>query len=43
VVTANYDKILAGSLAVSALAIGVNYLLRFLEKQAEISIRGESR
>ena len=43
VITANYDKILAGSLAVSALAIGVNYLLRFLEKCAEITIRGESR
>jgi osmoprotectant transport system permease protein len=43
VVTANYDKILAGSLAVSALAIGVNYFLRFLERRAEIAIRGESR
>jgi len=43
VITANYDKILAGSLAVSALAIGVNYLLRFLERRAEIAIRGESR
>jgi len=43
VITANYDKILAGSLAVSALAIAVNYLLRFLERRAEIAIRGESR
>jgi osmoprotectant transport system permease protein len=43
VTTANYDKILAGSLAVSALAIAVNYLLRFLERRAEIAIRGESR
>ena len=43
VATANYDKILAGSLAVSALAIGVNYFLRFLERRAEIAIRGESR
>jgi len=43
VVTANYDKILAGSLAVSALAIAVNYFLRFLERRAEIAIRGESR
>jgi osmoprotectant transport system permease protein len=41
--TANYDKILAGGLAVSALAIGVNYFLRFLERRAEIAIRGESR
>jgi osmoprotectant transport system permease protein len=40
--TANYDKILAGSLAVSALAIGVNYFLRFLERRAEIAIRGQS-
>jgi osmoprotectant transport system permease protein len=43
VTTANYDKILAGSLAVSALAIAVNYFLRFLERRAEIAIRGESR
>ena len=43
VVTANYDKILAGSLAVSALAIGLNYLLRQLEKRAEVAVRGESR
>ena len=41
--TANYDKILAGSLAVSALAIGVNYFLRFLERRAEIAVRGQSR
>ena len=41
VVTANYDKILAGSLAVSALAIAVNYFLRFLERRAEVVIRGE--
>ncbi len=43
VITANFDKILAGSLAVSVLAIAVNYLLRFLERRAEIAIRGESR
>jgi osmoprotectant transport system permease protein len=42
VTTANYSKIFAGSLAVSVLAIGVNYLLRFLERRAEIQIRGES-
>ncbi|MCC6148590.1 MAG: ABC transporter permease [Anaerolineaceae bacterium] len=35
VVTSNYGKILAGSLAVSVLAIGSNYLLRFLERRAE--------
>jgi osmoprotectant transport system permease protein len=43
VITANYDKILAGSLAVSALAVGLNYLLRFLERRAEMAIRGESK
>lgn len=43
VITANYQKILAGSVAVSVLAIGVNYFLRFLERRAEIAIRGESR
>jgi osmoprotectant transport system permease protein len=42
VITANYPKIFAGSLAVSVLAIGTNYLLRFLERQAEVAIRGES-
>jgi osmoprotectant transport system permease protein len=42
VITANYGKILAGSLAVSALSIGANYLLRYLEKRAEIRIRGIS-
>jgi osmoprotectant transport system permease protein len=41
VVTANYEMILVGSIAVSVLAIGVNYLLRFLEHRAEASIRGE--
>jgi osmoprotectant transport system permease protein len=43
VTTANYSKILAGGLAVSALAIAVNYFLRFLESRAETAIRGESR
>jgi osmoprotectant transport system permease protein len=42
VTTANYQKILAGSIAVSLLAITANYLLRFLERRAEIAIRGES-
>jgi osmoprotectant transport system permease protein len=41
VITANYQKILAGSIAVSVLAIGVNTLLRLLENQAEKAIRGE--
>lgn len=43
VTTANYQKILAGSIAVSFLAISANYLLRFLERRAEIAIRGESK
>jgi osmoprotectant transport system permease protein len=42
VITANYQKILVGGLAVSLLAIGTNYLLRFLERRAEIAVRGES-
>jgi osmoprotectant transport system permease protein len=43
VTTANYQKILVGSIAVSLLAITANYLLRFLERRAEIAIRGESK
>lgn len=43
VITANYEKILAGSLAVSLLAIGSNYFLRFLEHRAEIVIVGDTR
>ncbi len=38
--TANYQMILAGSLAVSVLAIGANILLRYLERRAEITIYG---
>jgi osmoprotectant transport system permease protein len=41
VVTANYPKIFAGSLAVSLLAILSNYLLRYFEHRAEVAIRGE--
>ncbi len=40
VTTANTSKILAGSLAVSALAIATNYLLRFFEWRAEVAVRG---
>ena len=40
VTTANSQKILAGSLVVSALAIVINYFLRFLEQRAEYSIHG---
>jgi osmoprotectant transport system permease protein len=43
VTTANYQMILTGGVAVSALAVGVNYFLRFLERRAELTIRGESR
>jgi osmoprotectant transport system permease protein len=35
--TGNSQKILAGSLAVSVLAIGINFLLRYLEHRSEIS------
>lgn len=42
VTTANSDKILAGAIAVSVLAIGANTILRWLEKRADIAIRGES-
>ena len=41
VTTANYDKIVTGSLAVSVLAISVNYFLRFLEKRADYAIHGD--
>ena len=41
VVTGNRDKIIAGALAVSLLAIGVNALLRLLERRAALAIRGE--
>ncbi len=40
VTTANYQKILAGSIAVAVLAIGANIILRFFERRAEASIRG---
>jgi osmoprotectant transport system permease protein len=40
VTTDNSQKILAGSLAVSLLAIVVNYLLRYFEWRAETAIRG---
>ncbi len=39
VVTGNSQKILAGSLAVSSLAIGLNYFLRYLEKRSEMAIK----
>ena len=39
--TSNYDKIVAGAIAVSLLAIAINALLRTLEKRAEVRTRGE--
>jgi osmoprotectant transport system permease protein len=42
VVTGNRDKIVAGALAVSILAIGANGLLRLLERRAALAIRGDS-
>jgi osmoprotectant transport system permease protein len=41
VATGNRDKIVAGALAVSALAIGANILLRLVERRAALAIRGE--
>ncbi len=41
VVTANGQKIVAGGLAVSVLAVTVNYLLWFIEHRAEIATRGD--
>jgi osmoprotectant transport system permease protein len=41
VATGNRNKIVAGALAVSALAIGANTILRLLERRAALAIRGE--
>ena len=40
--TSNTDKIVAGAIAVSLLAIGMNSLLRALEKRAALRVRGEA-
>jgi osmoprotectant transport system permease protein len=40
--TSNYDKIVAGAMAVSLLAIGLNAILRTLEKRASLRVRGET-
>lgn len=42
VITANYNKILTGAVAVTVLSFAVNYSIRFLESRAEVLIRGES-
>jgi osmoprotectant transport system permease protein len=39
--TGNRDKIVAGAIAVSILAIGANLVLRFLERRAALAILGE--
>ena len=41
--TSNSQKIVAGSIAVSVLALGANAILRFLERRATLAIRGEDR
>jgi osmoprotectant transport system permease protein len=41
VATGNRNKIVAGALAVSTLAIGANTILRLLERRAALAIRGE--
>jgi ABC-type proline/glycine betaine transport system permease subunit len=41
VTTANYGKILAGSVAVAVLVIVINLFLRYLERRAEVAIRGQ--
>jgi osmoprotectant transport system permease protein len=43
VLTGNTQKIVAGSIAAAALAIGANAVLRFLERRAVLAIRGEDR
>jgi osmoprotectant transport system permease protein len=40
VITANYEKIVTGSLAVSLLAILTNYFVQYLERRADLVIRG---
>ena len=41
VITANYDKIFTGALAVTVLSFTANYFIRFLERRAELRIHGE--
>jgi len=43
VITANYDKILAGAIAVSILSFSANYAIRILERRAELAIYGNSK
>jgi osmoprotectant transport system permease protein len=41
VTTSNREKIIAGAVAVSALAFGANAILRFLERRSALAVRGE--
>jgi osmoprotectant transport system permease protein len=41
--TSNYEKIIAGAIAVTVLAAGVNLLLRLVERRASAAIYGEER
>jgi osmoprotectant transport system permease protein len=38
--TSNYDKIVAGAIAVSLLAIAINWVLRAAERRLELRVRG---
>jgi len=40
VITANYEKILTGAVAVTVLSFAANYLIRALEHRAEVQISG---
>jgi osmoprotectant transport system permease protein len=42
VTTSNREKIVAGAVAVSALAFGANAILRFLERRSALAIQGEA-
>ncbi len=41
VITANYDKIFTGALAVTILSFAANYFIRYLEQRAEFRIYGK--
>lgn len=41
VITANYDKIFTGALAVTVLSFAANYFIRYLEQRAELRIYGK--
>jgi osmoprotectant transport system permease protein len=41
VITANYEKIFTGALAVTVLSFAANYFIRYLEQRAELQIYGK--